>query len=241
MSGSAPPVGQTVGRYVRGMALLGIWLGLLYGFVEALEIAALSLVPGALSWRTGNNLNILWFAPLFYGLVGAAGAVVAAGPTAAARRVPWDAVLVFSYILAGAYLAGSLVGRVVADWALAVFALGVAVQGTRLYWKHRSGFGRFARRTLPFMLGAVPVLWAAVATATAVAERRAVVRLPEPSGEVPNVLVLVIVVLIVVGAVVGRWWLEEDPGEQNNLLDARPEVANRLASLLQKQRNDIAR
>ena len=30
--------------------------------------------------------------------------------------------------------------------------------------------------------------------------------------------------------------LRDDPGEQNNLLDERPDVANRLASLLQKQR-----
>jgi arylsulfatase A-like enzyme len=30
--------------------------------------------------------------------------------------------------------------------------------------------------------------------------------------------------------------LRDDPGEQNNLIDERPNVANRLANLLQKQR-----
>lgn len=175
-----------------GLLLLGAWLGSLYGFIEALEVAALSFVPGALSWRTGNNLNILWFAPLFYTMVGSAVALIVCGVSMLVRRVPWDLLLVFGYVVAGAYLAGGLVGRVVADWALAVFALGVAVQATRMYRDRRSAFPGFARRTLPFMLVGVAVLWAAVTAAGWWQERRALARLPAVADDRPNVLLLVI-------------------------------------------------
>lgn len=186
------PAEKAVAARPGGLVFLGAWLGCLYGFIEAFEVAGLGLVPGALSWRTGNSLDILWFAPLFYTLVGTAVAGIFAVLAVLIRRVPWDLLLVFGYVIAGAYLAGALVGRVVADWALAIFALGVAVQGARMYWNRRKMCAGLARRSLPFMLVGVAVLWLAVSGAVAWTERRALARLPEGVDGRPNVLLLVI-------------------------------------------------
>src|SRR5512143_1645968 len=96
------------GNRPGALLALGLWAGITYGDLEALEVVLLSLVPGALSWRSGNSLDALWFAPLFYGTVFLLLALPLAALARHTRRVPWDSALVFLYVAIGGFFGFTL-------------------------------------------------------------------------------------------------------------------------------------
>ncbi|MEP7207580.1 MAG: sulfatase [Casimicrobiaceae bacterium] len=170
--------------------LLGLVLGLTYGFLEAIEFCILSLVPGALAWRSGNTVRILWVAPLVYGTAGAALGVLFLTLSRTVGRVDWLRALVFSAVAGGVYLGAMLQGQLFAAWAAALLGLGVATQSARLFTAHRGPALRIARRGLPVLLGLVGLAAVLELGIPPILERRATARLPV-AGARPNVLVLV--------------------------------------------------
>jgi len=176
------------GRLLR----LGIWLGVVYGLVEAAEVLALSLVPGALSWRTGNSANILWFAPLFYGAVALLPATAVALLARPVPRLPWERILVFFMFAGGAFLALTLPGRVLGDLSAALLALGVASVAARTYRRHAFRIERLADRTLVPLVGGVAITALLVLGTARVREARALAALPVAPLETPNVLLVII-------------------------------------------------
>jgi arylsulfatase A-like enzyme len=174
------------------VVLLGLWLGLLYGYVEGIEVLAVGRVPGALSWRTGNSAHIIWFAPIFYGAVGLLLSLPFAVLRAAGIRREIDAAMVFLYVLGGAFLAGTLVGSVIADWAVLALAAGIAVQATRLYRQWIRSRAALVRRGAPLMILGIPACWLLVSGTMFLRERLAMRALAAPAAGRPNVLVLVL-------------------------------------------------
>jgi arylsulfatase A-like enzyme len=174
----------------RQLLLVGGWLGLAYGLAEAAEFCLLQLVPGALSWRNGNSTRILWVAPIVYGIVGAALALVVSGLAVMVRRVDWTKVLVFVALVGGAYLGARLQGQIFAPWASLLLALGIGIQLTRLFVRRREQVLAAMRRTLLPLVCVVVLIAIGELAAAAALERRALASLPV-AGSGPNILVLV--------------------------------------------------
>jgi arylsulfatase A-like enzyme len=170
---------------------LSLALGLAFGFVEALEVVALSLVPGALTWFSGNTAYITWVAPLVYGIAFALIGVLFSILVRVAPRIRWDSGAVFLMLGLSIFLAVSLPGRLASDVHSAIIALGVAAQGTRWYNRHRDRAAWIARRSLPFLAGAALIAAAATVGGGRVLEARARAALPAAVSGVPNVLLLV--------------------------------------------------
>jgi arylsulfatase A-like enzyme len=175
-----------------GILVLGLSLGLVYGFVEAAANGVFSLVPGALSWQSANAAPIAWVAPLVYvaafGMIGA----IAAGLSLLAPRLPWDSVLVMAVVSLGTYLLAMLQGQLVAEAGAVILGLGVGAAATRGYRARRDWVLTAARRGLPWLAGLVVLAFGAVTVGSRLAERSRMAGLgPVPAGK-PNVLLLVL-------------------------------------------------
>lgn len=171
-----------------GAAVTGATLGLAFGILEGLGVFALSLIPGALNWRTANSFHALWITPLVYAALFALLALLIAFPWRLLRRPAPVGPLVFLLVLLGIYLLGRL-PNVVAGWACAVLAFGVAARAAASSKRWGSAF---MRRALP-RLGAAVAALALVCVGFAWGwETWRMHKLPPVSGSPPNVLLLVI-------------------------------------------------
>ena len=188
MSGSGPT--NASADPLRSFLVAGLWLGLAYGLAEAAEFCLLSLIPGALSWRSGNALPILWVAPLVYGVVGSALALVFRALTMATRRIDWMKAFVFVALVGAAYLGARVQGEIFAPWASAILAVGIGVQLTRLFVRRRERILALMRDTLVPLAAVVVVLGIGQHMASATLERRALDALPAAASG-PNILLLV--------------------------------------------------
>lgn len=175
---------------MRKFLILGAWLGLVYGFLEAAESYLLGLYPGALAWRSGNSARILWVAPIVYGIAGTALALVFHALSRSVRRGDWTVAFVFVAVGTGAYLGAMLQGDVFSWWASLLLALGIGTQLTRVFRRRRVELLAFMQRTLMPIAGLVVVVAVAEMAASAAWERSALAKLPA-AGAYPNVLVLV--------------------------------------------------
>jgi arylsulfatase A-like enzyme len=172
---------------------IGLWAGLVAGLVEGLEWLVLGLVPGALSWRTGNSVYAIWMAPLVMGAAGlGAGAVAWALARLSRRTEGWDTGLVALVTFAGAYLTATLQGQIFSEIAALLLAGGVTTVITRWYRAERAALQRLMLRTLPLLLGAVLLLAAGTVAWTRVSEWRTMAALPAAPAEAPNVLILML-------------------------------------------------
>lgn len=172
---------------------IGLWVGLVAGLVEGLEWLVLGLVPGALSWRTGNSVYAVWMAPLVMGLVGLGVATAVHGLSRLTRRpLPWDAGLVAAITFLGAYLCATLQGQIFSELAALLLAAGIGTVVTRWYGGQRERLQRLMRRSLPALLAAVAALAATTVGWRHLTERRALAALPTVPEDAPNVLLLVL-------------------------------------------------
>jgi arylsulfatase A-like enzyme len=174
------------------LALFGLWLGLLYGVIEALEAMLWTLIPGGLSWQNGTAPPILWVAPLVYGAAFGLIGLLVAGLSKLLPRVRWDFVLVFLLVAIGAYLATSLQRLILDERACMLLGLGFGVALTRVYRKRPQWWLATARRTLLWLLGAVALTAVLITVGTRLAEGRRVATLPAAPNGRPNFLLLVI-------------------------------------------------
>jgi len=172
---------------------LGLWLGLVSGLVEGLEWVLLGLIPGALSWRTGNSVYAAWMAPAVMGILGLGLGLLVLGLARMIRRpLAWDAGLVSVVTFAGAYLTATLQGQVFSEVAALLLAAGVTTAITRWYRGDRERLQRFMLRSLPALLGAVVLLATTTTGWRRAVEWRALALLPAAPAGAPNVLLLVL-------------------------------------------------
>ena len=184
----------TVTSASRGAALLmmGLWLGVSYGILEAVEVMTLGLVPGALSWRNANTAQILWLAPVFYGLLFAMAGGLLALLARALPRVPWDRVLFFVAVVAAVFLASNVHSRLFSPIAALILGAGVAYQLTAWYGRRQPQFEGFMRRSLPWLCAVPLVAGVAVVGGGRGLERLALSGLPDARAGAPNVILLVL-------------------------------------------------
>ncbi len=177
---------------MKRLVIVGAWIGLVYGAVEGLEVMSLSLIPGALSWRNGNSADVLWFAPLFYGLAFGLLALPFVLIGGIAKRLPIDAIFVFVLVAGCGFLALTLPSGVLSDLAAGILAVGIASQVVRLFRRHRGRWEKTMTRSLPWLLATVVLVGVAVRGSFAIRERMAMAGLPSANPRSPNVLLIVL-------------------------------------------------
>ncbi len=173
------------------LCLLGLWLGMVYGLVEAAEFMALSLVPGALAWRNGNASQVVWVAPLVYGALFALAGLTAGLAARLTPRVNWEQVTIFVLVFAGAYFAGTLQGQLLSNLSALILSTGVALTALRLFRRSSEAWLGWMTKTVPQVLLLVALLFVADLAVRAGRESLTLSRLPQPAPEAPNILVLV--------------------------------------------------
>ncbi len=174
----------------REFVTVGLWIGLAYGFAEAIESCLLGLYPGALSWRSGNAPRVLWVAPIVYAVAATMLALLFYAVSRWARRWDWVRAFVFIALAGGCYLGARLQGQLFAPWASLLLALGIGTQLTRIFVRRRAQALALVRRTLLPLAALVVVLAIVEPTASVAIGRAARARLPAAQPR-PNVLVLV--------------------------------------------------
>ena len=174
---------------LRLFLLVGSWLGLAYGFAEAIEFCLFDLVPGAVSYRNGNTPRVLWMAPLVYVVAVTTLSLLFYGLRRLIRNVDWVKLLVFLTLVAGGcYLGVSL--QIFSRVASLLLALGIATQLTRVFVRRRVQLLGLMRRTWLLLAGLVVVIAIGELTITSTLERRTIAALPNAASQ-PNVLILV--------------------------------------------------
>src|SRR5262245_1162029 len=192
LTGTAANLGPT-NVPMRGLRLVGfgLWLGLIFGFVEAGQAVVSFLVPGALDWRTATGLPVMYVAPLLYGVVFAIIALAIAVVARFLPRLPWDTILLGVLALIGGFFAvrlHPLLFGTVTSWLL---GLGVAAVAVRAYAARRDRWSSAAFRTLPILLGLVVVAAIGVWLGVAFRERLLLGVLKVPPADRPNIVLLV--------------------------------------------------
>ncbi|HEX6210233.1 MAG TPA: sulfatase [Methylomirabilota bacterium] len=178
-------------RAAAGLPLMGLWLGLAWGLLEGAGVTALGLVPGALSWRNANTTALLWFAPLYYGVLFGLLGLVLAGAARLAPRIRWDSLLFGVAVFAAVYLAGNVHPQLLTPLAAAVLGAGAAAAAVRAYRKRSAGWRSAMRRSLPWLVVVIGLIAAMERVVPVAAEAVRTARLPEPPEGAPNVLLLV--------------------------------------------------
>jgi arylsulfatase A-like enzyme len=190
---SSPSVRSSVA--VKKLLITAAWFGLVAGLVEGTGLwglQQLGWLSGTLTFQ-GFSAEIIWIAVIFdlvlfctLGLVlGLAAWVFPRLPTAKI------AVLLFAFLVIFDWLGIVLIGRA-RIWAIAVLALGLAVQSARWCGKHQATVERFWRRSLPW-LGAMALLaLASIQCGFWLTELVGTAKLPEAAAGSPNILVIVV-------------------------------------------------
>ncbi len=173
------------------LVVLGAWLGLAYGFLEALEFFVLGLVPGALAWRNGNAAPVFLVAPAFYLVAFGLLAVVVAACSLVRPRWRWDIVLTALLVTIAGYLGASLQGQLFSPLVSVILGVGMGTVAVRVLRRWPAFPARLVR-SFPW-LGLGVVLVGILATGSGmVRERLALAGLPDGVPNGPNVLLLVL-------------------------------------------------
>ncbi|NNG15079.1 MAG: sulfatase [Gemmatimonadales bacterium] len=184
------PAGQ-IGPHFSQLLALGVWLGLAYGFLEALEFFVLGLVPGALAWRNGNSAPVFLVAPAFYAACYLLVAVIVALVSRLVPRWRWDIVLAAVLVTLSGYLGASLQGQIFSPLASVILGLGMGAVTIR-FMRGRPNLLPKLVRTLPWLVTGTAAVGLVALAAAAARERAAFAALPDSAPRGPNVLLIVL-------------------------------------------------
>lgn len=168
--------------------LVAMWFGLLTGFLEVTLLAIRS-------YGLGHIVHVSWMFPW---MVPLANALIFLAPAVALmladmvlpKLVPFRLPLfVFATMSAAAFL---FLFTQVSTYALAVLAVGVGFQISRILSRHREGLERVVVRTTPWMFGIVALLAATMIGWSRWQEHRAEARLAAARKGAPNILLIIL-------------------------------------------------
>ena len=168
--------------------LIGLWFGLLTGFLEDALLAIRSYGLGHLvhvSWQ------FPWMVPVANGMIFLVPALLLTiTDLLFPKLVPFRLILfVFLGMTAAAFL---FLFTGVSTYTLAILAVGLGFQLSRVLGRQRSGLERLVLRTTPWMLGTVALLAVGMIGWGRWSERRAAARLAAAPDGAPNVLLIIL-------------------------------------------------
>jgi len=179
----------------RKMLMLAIGFGLLAGLVEGLLLFDLHQ-GGLLTWRLQNRAfwyETLWIAPLvdliLFTLAGGLFALVGGlFPRHSIRKVAWFTFIlltVFDWVFIILFGKISLV-------AVIILAVGIGYQVFSLIMKHESAVLKNLQKALPWLAGAVVLLFVAIQGGGWLNEKIKTASLSEAETKKPNVIIIVV-------------------------------------------------
>ena len=166
---------------------IGVWFGLAIGVVEAAHVGLRAFGFGKFVWKP---VELVWMTPLSYVLMLLPAALLMAGIAARWRRSITVPVVVFAFALFGAL--SQCLAYPVQRVAVAILAVGVAVQVTRFAASRAEAFLVFARRTWLWLAAAVVLAGVAVPTLRSWSEARTLSSLPPAPTGARNVVLIVL-------------------------------------------------
>jgi arylsulfatase A-like enzyme len=168
--------------------LIGLWFGLVTGF---LEVALLAIRGYGLGHLVHVSGQFPWMIPLANAMIFLVPALVLTiGDLVFPKLVPFRLLLfVFLGMSAAAFL---FLFTGVSTYTLAILAVGVGFQLSRILGRQRGGLEQLVLRTTPWMLGLVGLLAAGMFGWGRWSERRAAARLSAAGNGAPNVLLIIL-------------------------------------------------
>ncbi|MEP7326064.1 MAG: sulfatase, partial [Gemmatimonadota bacterium] len=168
--------------------LIGLWFGLLTGFIEDVLLAIRSYGLGHLvhvSWQ------FPWMVPVADAMIFLVPALLLTlADMVFPKLVPFRvALFVFLGMTCAAFL---FLFTQVSTYALAILAVGLGFQLSRIVSRQRTGLERLVVRTTPWMLGMVLLLAGGMFGWSRWSERRAAARLAAAPAGAPNVLLIIL-------------------------------------------------
>jgi arylsulfatase A-like enzyme len=176
----------------QSLLLVGVWFGVGTGLLEGAGL----LLFQRINWeRWGPTIHvskdILWISPavdllFFLSLALFLGLIAQFQPRLPAMRI---AIFLFTFLAAYDWL--TLTERL-HHRACQLLALGVAVALDRWLRKHGARATHFWRRTTPWLIAAMVLVFAGIQTGRWLRERNSVANLPPAAADAPNILVIVV-------------------------------------------------
>jgi arylsulfatase A-like enzyme len=179
----------------KKLLMTAAWFGLVTGLVEGISLWGLQ----QLGWLTGTltfqgfSAEIIWLAALFDLVLFCALGLVLGLAAWVFPRLPTIkiAVFLFAFLVIFDWLGIVLIGQA-RIWAIAVLALGLAVQSARWFGKHQAAIERFWRKSLPWFGAAALLALVGIQSGFWLTEWVGTSRLPPAAPESPNILVIVV-------------------------------------------------
>lgn len=180
--GQQPP--QGTGQAVA----TGMWLGILFGWLEAVQHLIFLDSPRILAIAKVTSA-VFWVAPLLMALLLGVVALLGSLPRLVLRGWPSVALATLAGTAMGVFGLVTLTKKV-HNGGAAILALGVAVVAWRVL--RRPAAAQFVRRTLPVMAAALLLIWMGLGAAKWWQERLWMAQLAAPPPNTPNVLIVVL-------------------------------------------------
>lgn len=181
----------------RGVAtdivLIAAWFGLVTGLVEGTSLLALQTL-GWQSWAMAKlavSPEIIWISAFFDLAVFCVFGVALAGVALFFPRLAVVRAAVFLFVALTCFDWLDLTGRLL-SYAVLALAIGAAVVFTRWFRAHEGPAVRFWRTSAPWVALLAVIVLAAIQGGLWLQERMAIAKLPAPSANTPNVLVVIV-------------------------------------------------
>lgn len=168
--------------------VLGLWFGLVTGFMESLVLAIRS---SGLDHLIHVSWHFPWMVPVADALFFLLPAMVLALAAWLAPRLIAFRLVVFIYLAMGLAALLLMYPRIL-PWAGALLAAGIAFQLARTVSRHRGGMERLVQRSLLPLVGLVVLLAAGMLGYQKLRERKDLANLPDARPGVPNVLLIIL-------------------------------------------------
>ena len=168
--------------------VLSVWCGLAGGLLEVGTVVFCKLLPGHRMY--GMSRHFLWMAPLsnlvlFAGI----GLLLAVSTRFWPRHGGWFSSRLIGFLVVLPLLV--VMSTRIYSWAWAILAFGIASRLMPIVEHRPTEARRWQIRSLPALVGIVVVLWGGVSGRDWLKQRHEVSR-PLPSGDPPNVLLIVL-------------------------------------------------
>ncbi len=178
-----------VGNQAVDILLIAVWFGLVTGLLEGVAF----LLVQQLSSSRQVSVEIIWVSALFdLGMFAAIGFVLAIVNRLNPRLANlWLAVLLFTFLAYLDWLAVVLI-KWIHYWAVLILAFGLTAAFNRWSRKHEPLMLKLWLRSLPWVVAVTILAFLGIQGGLWLQERIATASLPEPSSNLPNILVVVV-------------------------------------------------
>jgi arylsulfatase A-like enzyme len=183
-----PSAPSSIGSFL----IIGLWFGIVTGLIEAAGLLLFQRINWA-RWGAIMHVSreILWVSPIVDLILFLALAIAVFVVSRFFKRIPAFRVLIFLLVFLSAYNFLTVPDRLYHIASL-LLGLGIAVSVTRWIGEREAASLRFWKRSTPWAVALLLVVFAGIQGGKYLHEKRMVAKLPAAAAGSPNVLVIVV-------------------------------------------------